>query len=346
MASMGSHEAARVTQAPRKMNRAFRTLTVLGLGAALGLAPLMSPLASLSSPLGLTAQAQSGGGFGGSTRSSGGGGSFGGGGYSGGGYSGGGYSGGGYSGGGGFFPVPMGGPIIVSGGGGGGILGLLLFGAVMMMVMNSMGRAMRGGARGLAGSGLDDVGARAVLVQVALTHGDEVKAALQDVARRGDPDSNEGLARMMQEAALVLLRQRDRWTYGRVAEIESGPQQADGQVGAWATQARAAFTRQTTSHYQDGDDASVFNQASDYQYQKDAGDLYLVVTIAVAAHAFPDLGQTGQPNAREMEQVLQGVSGVSGSTLIRGEVVWSPDAEGEFLSEDETIMKYPELSKI
>lgn len=324
------------------MSRAGRSLMMLGLGALLGLAPVTSTAL-------FTAQAQSGGGFGGSSRGGfgGSGGGYSGGGYSGGGYSGGGYMGGGYSGGGGFFPVPMGGPIIVGGGGGGGgILGLMLFGAVMVMVMGSMRRAMSGGARGLAGGGMEDTGARAVLVQVALTHGDEVKAALQEVARHGDPDTDEGLARMIQEAAVVLLRQRARWTYGRVEVAGGGPQQTEGQVGAWATQARAAFTRQTTSHYQNRDDSSAYEHASDYQYEKEVGDLYLVVTIAVAAHAFPALGQTEMPSAREIETVLQGVSGVSGRSLIRGEVVWSPDAEGEFLSEDETIMKYGELSKI
>ncbi|WP_261663683.1 DUF1517 domain-containing protein [Deinococcus sp. Marseille-Q6407] len=323
-----------------------RVLALLGLSALLGLAPVGLtgvPFAELNA-----AQAQSGGGFGGSSRGGGGysGGGYSGGGYSGGGYSGGGYRGGGYSGGGGFYPVPMGGPIIIGGGGGGGgILGLVLFGVVMTMVIGSMRRAMSGGARGLAG-GLEDTGARAVLVQVALTHGDEVKAAMQEVAHRGDPDTDEGLARMIQEAAVVLLRQRARWTYGRVAVTGGGAQQTDGQVGAWATQARAAFTRQTTSHYQNNDDSSAYEHATDYRYEKEIGDLYLVVTIAVAAHAFPALGQTDQPSAREIEAVLQAISGVSGRTLIRGEVVWSPDAEGEFLSEDETIMKYSELSKI
>lgn len=313
---------------------------MLSLSALLGLMPAALDTGWSS------AQAQSGGGFGGS--SSGGFSGGGGGGFSGGGYSGGGYSGGGYSGGGGFFPVPMGGPVIIGGGGGGGsIIGLVMFGMVMMMVMGSMQRAMRGGgARGLSSGGMEDIGARAVLVQVALTHGDEVKAALQDVARRGDPDSDEGLARMIQEAALVVLRQRARWTYGRVAVAGGGPREIEGQVGAWATQARAAFTQQTTSHYQDNLDSSAFRQDTGYTYEREPGDLYLVVTIAVAAHAFPELGQTEMPNARELEAVLQGISGVSGRNLIRGEVIWSPDAEGEFLSEDETIMKYGELSKI
>ncbi|GHG05678.1 hypothetical protein GCM10017783_17790 [Deinococcus piscis] len=338
-------------RSPRISTSRFgRRLAAVSLAALLGLIPVL-PASLGTVHLGAvhlgTVQAQSGGGFGGSTRGGSSGGGYSGGGYSGGGYSGGGYSGGGYSGGGGFFPVPMGGPIIVGGGGGGGgILGLMLFGAVMVMVMGSMRRAMGGGSRGLAGGGMEDTGARAVLVQVALTHGDEVKAALQEVARHGDPDTDEGLARMIQEAAVVLLRQRARWTYGRVQVAGGGPQQTEGQVGAWATQARAAFVRQTTSHYQNNAESSAYEQVGDYQYEKDPGDLYLVITIAVAAHAFPALGQTEMPSAREIETVLQGISGVSGRTLIRGEVIWSPDAEGEFLSEDETIMKYGELSKI
>ena len=37
---------------------------------------------------------------------------------------------------------------------------------------------------------------------------------------------------------------------------------------------------------------------------------------------------------------------VARDDLIRAEVVWSPDAEGEFLSEDEALVKYPQLSKL
>lgn len=301
------------------------------------------------------AAAQSGGGFGGSAGGSSGGGSFGGGGggfgggYSGGGYSGGGYSGGGYSG-----PViigggGLGGGYYGGGGGGFGLIGLLVFGLMVFSVVGFMRRSLGGGgggAQGLGGLSTLSGTAQAVSVQLLLAEGDEVKRDLQRVARSGDPDTNEGLARMLQEATLVLLRHPERWAYGNVERAQGAASSADSQVGAWATEARAAFTQQTTSNYQDRNVNTGFEHRTDYAFQKDVGDLYLAVTIAVAAHALGTLPPAGVTNAAEARAALSAISSVNPGDLIRAEVVWSPDAEGEFLSEDEAIQKYPKLTKL
>ncbi len=319
---------------------AFTALLAAG-SLTLGSGPLHAPHLSLG-----VAAAQSGGGFGGSS-SGGGGGSSGGGSFGGSG-GGGGYSGGGYS-----------GPIIINGGGYGGgyygggggfgIIPLILFGVVIFAVVGFMRRSLSsgGGARGL-GSLVGGGGgsAQAVSVQLLLAQGDEVKTALQRVAQNGDPDSNEGLARMLQEAALVALRHPERWVYGNVERAQGGASSADSQVGAWATEARAAFTEQTTSNYQNRDVNSGFEHRGDYTFQKEAGDLYLAVTIAVAAHALSNLPPAGVTTAAEARAALSAISAVAPGDLIRAEVVWSPDAEGEFLSEDEAIQKYPKLTKL
>ncbi|GGJ71946.1 hypothetical protein GCM10008939_15470 [Deinococcus aquiradiocola] len=312
---------------------------------------LLAALLMTFSVLG-TVHAQSGGGFGGRSSGSGSsssgrsGGSYGG--SSGGGYSprggsyGGGY-GGGYS-----------GPVIINNGGGygggygygGGGLG---FGGIIVIVLIVGGvvlfmrRGMSGGRGLLAGSGTTG---QAVSVQVLLTEGDEVKRALQQVAQNGDPDSNEGLTRMMTEAALVLLRHPDRWTYADVQRAQGSAEAADSQVGAWATQARAAFTEQTTSNYQNRDVNTGFTHRGDYTFQKETGDLYLAVTLAVAATTLSGMPPAGTTNATEVRAALAAISSVAPGDLLRAEVVWSPDAEGEFLSEDEAIQKYPALTKI
>nr|WP_240738123.1 DUF1517 domain-containing protein [Deinococcus fonticola] len=302
--------------------------------------------------LGSVASAQSGGGFGGRSSGSSGGGRSGGG-YSGGGYSGGGYSGGGYSGGG------YSGPIIINSGGYGGgyyggsggfglgLLPLLLFGGVIFLVVMSMRRSMLGG--GLQGSralgGLSGT-AQAVNVQILMAEGDEVKSALQRVAQTGDPDTNEGLTRMLQEAALVALRHPERWVYANVERAQGAANAADSQVGAWATEARAAFSTQTTSNYQNKDPNSGYNRNTNYSYSKDTGDMYLAVTIGVAAYALGNLPPAGVTSQAEVRGALGAISSVSPDDLIRAEVIWSPDVEGEFLSEDEAIMKYPKLTKL
>lgn len=290
--------------------------------------------------------AQSGGGFGGSSSGGGGGGggSFGG---SGGGFSsgGGGYSGGGYS-----------GPIIINGGGGygysgggggSGLIGIIVVGVLVFMVVGYMRSSLSAGSgRGLGALGSLSGTAQAVSVQLLLAEGDEVKKALQRVAQNGDPDTNEGLARMLQEAALVALRHPERWVYGNVERAQGAPNSADSQVGAWATEARAAFTEQTTSNYQNKDPKTGFARRDDYQYKGEAGDMYLAVTIAVAAHALGNLPPAGVTTAAEARAALSTISSVNAADLIRAEVVWSPDVEGEFLSEDEAIMKYPKLTKL
>ncbi|CAM3207352.1 DUF1517 domain-containing protein [Deinococcus deserti] len=230
--------------------------------------------------------------------------------------------------------------------GGMGIVPLLIFGFVIFSVVRGMRRSMShagGGTRGLAGiSGT----AQAVSVQLLLAEGDEVKRALQRVAQSGDPDTNAGLARMLQEAALVLLRHPERWVYGNVERAQGDPSAADSQVGTWATEARAAFTEQTTSNYQNRDPNSGFVRRDDYSFQADGTDLYLAVTIAVAAHTLSNLPPAGVTNAAEARAALAAISSVSPGDLIRAEVIWSPDVEGEFLSEEEAIRKYPQLTRL
>ncbi len=296
--------------------------------------------------------AQSGGGFGGSSSGGGGGGGGGGGsfgGSGGGGFSrgGGGYSGGGYSGpiiinGGGGYGYSYGG-----GGGGSGLIGIIVIGVLVFVVVGYLRRSLStGSGGGLGAMGSLSGTAQAVSVQLLLAEGDEVKAALQRVAQNGDPDTNAGLARMLQEAALVALRHPERWVYGNVERAQGAPNAADSQVGAWATEARAAFTEQTTSNYQNKDPKTGFAHRDDYKYKGDAGDMYLAVTIAVAAHALGNLPPAGVTTAAEARAALSTISSVNASDLIRAEVVWSPDSPGEFLSEDEAIMKYPNLTKL
>ena len=308
------------------------------------------------------AWAQTGGGFGG--RSSGGsssssGGSSGGGfsrggssgGYSGGGYSGGGYSGGGYRGpviinnggyGGGYYGGGYG------GGGGLGLVPLLLIAGVVIVVFLAMRRsaasANRGGGSGLLGSLSGS--AEALMVQVIMAEGDDVKRALQAVAQSGDPDTDAGLTQMLQEAALVVLRHPERWVYGDVQRAQGSASSTDAQLGAWATQARAAFTEQTTSNYQNRDPRTGYQHKAAALHKKDAPGLYLVVTLGAAAHTLAQLPPAGTTDAAEVKAALQAIAAIGPGDLIRAEVVWSPDAEGEFLSEDEAIMKYPQAKKL
>ncbi|GEM47352.1 DUF1517 domain-containing protein [Deinococcus cellulosilyticus] len=272
----------------------------------------------------LSAFAQSGGGFGGSAPSSGG--SSGGGFDGGGGYSGGGYSGGGYSGG-------YGGPIFIGGGGGGGLFTIIFVIVIAMVIMSAMQKMRKGGAAGVAGGYGPQ--AQALKVQILLAEGDEVKRAMQHIAQTGDTSSAQGLARMLNEAALNVLRHPDRWMYAYIDAATGHQAQMDGQVGAWAAEARSDFTEQTTSNY------GKFQRTTSNQ---EKGGFYLAVTLMAASSSLPQISKEVTP--QNVQQAVTTLASLSGVGLVRIDVVWSPDQEGEFLTEDEALMKYPELTKL
>ncbi len=306
-------------------------------------------------------RSRSGGGFGGgggSSRSSSpsrssGGGSFGGSNSSGSNYNGGGSR----SGGGGYGVPPV---IILPGGGGynsgynnnygnsygggygsssggiGGLLVLLLVVGVVGFVGLSLWRAFA--KRGAGAGGLTS-SARAMKVQLMLAEGDEVKRDLQEIASEGDSSSNEGLSTMMQNAVLSLLRHPDRWMYGAIEEQKGEGSAAERAVVSWATDARSKFTDQTVSNY------SGKKSVDKPRDPTEKGGLYLVVTLIGSAFNWPSLPDAAI-NTKRMRDALGQLSSLNAQDLIRIDVVWSPDQEGEFLSSDEALELYPSLTKL
>lgn len=73
------------------------------------------------------------------------------------------------------------------------------------------------------------------------------------------------------------------------------------------------------------------------------GGTYCVVTVVVAAREFLLPPVTPPVESDEVRTALTAASGVTPESLIAAEVVWSPDTEGEFLTEDQALRLYPSL---
>ncbi len=222
-------------------------------------------------------------------------------------------------------------------GGFGGSFWIIL---VILIIALNYGRRMRRrgggiGLRGLGGLGMDPT-IDAERLQIMLSPAREIKMSLQRTAQFGDASSNAGLAQMLREAALTLLRHESAWCYGSLVQQHMPVGTAERQVAAWAAEARSLFTYQTTSNYG--------GYSSGPSGPVSAGGQYLVVTIAIAAGNLPKV--TGRADSASIRQTLLALSVLRGGDLLRVEVVWSPDAEGEFLSEDDAIRLYPNMEKL
>jgi uncharacterized membrane protein len=177
-------------------------------------------------------------------------------------------------------------------------------------------------------------GAGALKVQLMLLEGEEVKAELRRIAEAGDTSTPQGLSNMLREAVLSALRHPERWVYANVEQARGSDSASAQRVSSWATAARAAYKVETTSNHGK-------LQHADYAAPK--GGIYCVLTLTAAARDFLLPVITPPVELEEVRAALNALAGVNGDALISAEVVWTPDATGEFLSEDQALRLYPTL---
>ncbi|MFN8510378.1 MAG: DUF1517 domain-containing protein [Deinococcaceae bacterium] len=211
-----------------------------------------------------------------------------------------------------------------------GVVGLIVLALVIGVIANALSKKPSGSGKT----------ARALQVQLMFTDGEDVKRALGRIAETGNSDSNDGLTRMLAEAALTLLRYPDRWFYGGIAEASGTVSEMDQQVGRWATEARSQFTDETTRNHQGIRTSATLSEV-------DPGKLFVVVTLAASSSSLVSVMQGRETiDPTMVREGLLALSNIQANDLVRIEVVWSPDQEGEFLSEDEAIRDYPKLTKL
>jgi uncharacterized membrane protein len=211
---------------------------------------------------------------------------------------GGGYGGGYYPGGGFGFPFIV--PIF--GFGGGGLFTLLIFIAIASFILRSF--------RSVAGSDYESYGGTASpTVSVAklqvglLAKARGLQADLNRIAEHADTNSSEGLAQVLQETTLALLRHPEYWVYGGSETQQARLEAAEAQFNRLALTERSKFSEETLSNVN-----NLLRQAEARQALASSGDLalpenpaeYIVVTllncrrstaIRICAERFPKLGQ-------------------------------------------------------
>jgi uncharacterized membrane protein len=310
------------------------------------LAIVLLPALALARPM-------SGGSFGGRTgfRSSGGG-------FSSGGFSnGGGYSGGGYgrSYGGGsnfvFLPSFGGGYGGFGYGGGVGIFGTLIVMAVAGFAVLAVVRAVRRG--GYAGGGWSNVTGydeprisqdRAYLYRLQLALGRSgrgVQQRLAEFAERGDTSSEAGLASLLQQSALELLRQKDAIKY--VGADGRGPMSltnAETSMNSLALTERSRFQVERVR----AADGHVNTSTTAAEEGKEALEL-VVVTIVLATRT-PQGAFKAVESPEELEAVLSELGGVSPDGLLGLEVIWTPADPDDSMTEIDVMTTYPDLRGI
>lgn len=164
---------------------------------------------------------------------------------------------------------------------------------------------------------------------------------LNDFAARGDTATEAGLASLLQQTALELLREKDAVRYA--AAEGRGPMSltnAETAMNGVALSERARFHVERVR----GAEGRVVKSEAAAEEGKEALELVvitLVVATRTALQSFKPLGSHD-----ELRALLSELGGVPSSGLLGLEVVWTPADSNDSMTETDVMTTYPELRSL
>jgi len=258
----------------------------------------------------------------------------GGGGFGGGGGSyGGGYGGGGF----GFFPVFL--PFFGFGGGG-------LFGIILIVLLFMWGRSLLSGMFGGGGGGGYGQPSHVTVAQLDLAllgSASSVPSEIHRLITSIDTSSRDGYAQLLQEAALVLLRNRSSWHAASFDAVVVPYSQAEAAYNQRTLAARQRLTYEAVTNVS-GRVRTNSAPSSLGSMPDDSGGGWIVVTLIVAMMA--PLPKAPEMNAQAVEGYLRQMAGAPAEALEGAEVICVPDVGEEPLTNDELLAQFPTLIDI
>jgi uncharacterized membrane protein len=269
-------------------------------------------------------------------------------------YSGGGnYYGGGnnYGGGSHFFFLPGWG---WGGGYGSGLFGTLFvlvavgFGAAMVMRAVRAARAGGGGSPWGFPSSDDDAAAavqgRAYVYKLQLALGRSARSIqdrLAQFAAQGDTTSEAGLASLLQQSALELMRNKDAIRYASAEP--RGPMTLTNAETAMNAVSLAERSRFQLERVRVADGRT---SRSDAAAEEGKEALELVVVTLVAATRTPLARFRPVGSVDDLTALLAELGGVSPDGLLGLEVIWTPADANDSMTETDVMTTYPELRSL
>jgi uncharacterized membrane protein len=234
----------------------------------------------------------------------------------------------------------------------GGVVTLLVVGVAVASVARAF-RRTRGG-QGLAGGwgqphedDDDHVAAmpgRAYLYKLQLALGRSARGIqdrLAEFAAKGDTSTEAGLASLLQQTSLELLREKDSVRYA--AAEARGPMSLTNAETAMNGMALAERSRFQVERVRAADGRTVKSEAA-AEEGKEA--LELVVVTVVAATRTPLASFRAVDSHDGLRALLSELGGVAPNGLLGIEVVWTPADPNDSMTETDVMTTYPELRSL
>lgn len=167
----------------------------------------------------------------------------------------------------------------------------------------------------------------------------ELQGRLERFAAEGDTSTEAGLAELLQQTALDLLRHKDSIRYAVVEA--NGPMNltnAETKLNAAALAERSRFQVERVR----GADGRVRRAEAAATESPEALE-YIVVTLVVATRTPVPRLASAIADREQLETALRDLGGVSPQGLLGMEVVWTPADPADSLTETDLLTTYPEM---
>lgn len=179
------------------------------------------------------------------------------------------------------------------------------------------------------------------MLQVALSLNIPPMASLQgelsELSLNTDTSSDTGLVQLMQEAALILLRNAEAWTHVLAQSETLDLADAESAFDKLSMRERSKFSGETLSNV----DGAVATKESKRSEEDNLGSYVVVTLIVGTADDRPLFGKID--NEASLQEALLQLSSMRDDFLIKLELLWTPQAAPQYLSDDELLLEYSNM---
>jgi uncharacterized membrane protein len=179
-------------------------------------------------------------------------------------------------------------------------------------------------------------------LQVALfAHTKGLQSQLSKLTLQVDTSTPEGLFELLQESALVLLRNPENWSHVLASSETLSIDKADSLFNQLSLQERSKFNAETLTNVK----GTIKQHEAVIPGLEEDPAAYIVVTLLVGTADDKPLFKEVR-SAEALKAALERVASVPPEYLFAFELLWSPQVEEDSLTYDELLTEYTDMVQI
>jgi uncharacterized membrane protein len=165
----------------------------------------------------------------------------------------------------------------------------------------------------------------------------DIQSDLIRMAEQGDTNSPNGLAKILQETTLALLRHPDKVVYAWSDKNRESLDNAEDLFNQFSMEERSRASEETLTNV----NGRVF-ESKVKSRKKTQENEYILVNVLVVTYENLDLKPSDSQENLKSNLVVLG--SISAEDLVALEIIWQPEDEYDVLSKEELLTLYPDLN--